>query len=380
MKKACMIIQQKFSPPHGRTYDKAKMLSSSSYDVVTIALGDGDLPKEETLKYSKTLRVADTGIYRPKLPIINNPFLVYKMYSKAKKIKADVYHVCDMDCILVGYLLKKVAKKRVIYDIGDDYPSYNNYPHFVQSIIRALEGRLSKAYDTMIVLSDTLKKDRVKYNRNIHVMYYAPDPSFNPENTMETSKIAKYVLVFEGQISIKKGVVEVLEALELILKELSSVKLLIIGEFREEEDRIKILSLIERHDLKENVQFKNWMEHTEVPKYINQGDVGIIIFKPWSYSYLTGVPNKLIDYMACGKPVVASKNFPEIEMIVKEADCGILAVHDDPKQIADAVLYLLKNDETRIKMGKNGREYVEKKHDWESFKERLLKIYKGLSR
>jgi glycosyltransferase involved in cell wall biosynthesis len=302
------------------------------------------------------------------------------MYSKAKKIKADVYHVCDMDCILVGYLLKKIAKKRVIYDIGDDYPSYNNYPHFVQSIIRELEGRLSKSYDTMIVLSDTLKKDRVKYTQNIHVMYYAPDPSFNPKNTMDAPKDVEYVLVFEGQISIKKGLGEVLEALPLILKELSSVKLLIIGEFRTEEDRIKILSLIDRHNLKEHVHFIGWMEHTEVPKYINQGDLGMIIFKPWTYSYLTGVPNKLIDYMACGKPVVASKNFPEIEKIVKGADCGILAEHNDPKKIADAVLYLLRNDEIRIKMGENGRRYVEKSHDWESYKKRLLKIYEDLTR
>ncbi len=374
-----MITQQKFLPPHGRTYDKAKMLSSSGYEVYTVALGDENLLEEERLEYSKVWRVPDKGKCRPKLPILNNPFLVYKMYSKAKKIEADVYHVCDMDCILVGYLLKKIAKKRVIYDIGDDYPSYNNYPHFVQSIIRTLEGHLSKSYDTMIVLSDTLKKDRMKYTQNIHVMYYAPDPSFNPKNTMDTPKDVEYVLVFEGQISIKKGMVEILETLALVLKEVRSVKLLIIGEFRDEEDRIKIMSLIERHNLKEHVQFIGWMEHTKVPKYINQSDVGIIIFKPWTYSYLTGVPNKLIDYMACGKPVVTSKNFPEIEKIVKGADCGILAEHDDPKQIANAVLYLLRNDEIRMKMGENARRYVEKNHDWESYKERLLKIYRRLS-
>ncbi len=155
--------------------------------------------------------------------------------------------------------------------------------------------------------------------------------------------------------------------------------MLLIGEFREEDEKEKIMSLIDKYGLKDHIKFINWMKHTDVPKFINLGDVGIIIFKPWSYSYITGVPNKLIEYMACGKPVIASKNFPEIEKIVKSANCGILADHDDPKKIADAIMYLLKNDKIRTKMGKNGRSYIEKHHNWRSFEKKLLEIYDGLS-
>jgi glycosyltransferase involved in cell wall biosynthesis len=120
------------------------------------------------------------------------------------------------------------------------------------------------------------------------------------------------------------------------------------------------------------------MKHTEIPKFINQGDVGLIIFKPWSYSYITGVPNKLIDYMACGKPVVTSKDFPEIERIVNDSKGGILVDHDDPKQIAQAVIKLLKDDDLRMKMGQNARNYIEKNHNWKSFEKRLLDIYHEL--
>jgi len=378
MKKVCMIIQHHFSPPHSRTYDKAKILSSYGYEVITLALGKENLKEEDALEYSKVKRISDRGFRKPKLPIINNPFLVFKLFSEAKRTKADVYHVCDMDNVLVGFLLKKLARKRVIYDIGDDFPSYNNFPHFVQSIIRTLEGHLSKFYDAMIVLSHSLKEDRIRYTPNIHVIYYSPDPSFNPDNSMDAQRDTDYVLVFEGQIHSKKGVIEVIEALTLVLKEIKSVKLLLIGEFREEDEKEKIMSLIEKYGLKDHIKIIGWMKHTDVPKFINLGDVGMIIFKPWSYSYVTGVPNKLIEYMACGKPVITSKNFPEIENIVKSANCGILVDHDDPKKIAEAITYLLENDEIRAKMGKNARSYVEKHHNWHTFEKKILEIYNGL--
>lgn len=378
MKKICMIIQHHFDPPHCRTYDKAKVLSENGYDVTTICLWKKNLAKKEKLDYSTVLRVSDRGIAQPKLPILNNPQLVYRFYKKALQTKADVYHVCDMDSILVGFLLKTLAKKRVIYDIGDDFPSYNNYPHAIQSIIRSMEGHLSKPYDAMIVLSNSLKKDRMKYHKDIHVIYYAPDPSFNPENVIKDSKGTDFTLVFEGQITSKKGVIEIIEALFLILGEIKSTKLLLIGEIREEIEKRKIMSLIDNNNLKEHVEITGWMKHTEIPKFINQGDVGLIIFKPWSYSYITGVPNKLIDYMACAKPVVTSKDFPEIERIVNDSKGGILVDHDDPKQIAQAVIKLLKDDDLRMKMGQNARNYIEKNHNWKSFEKRLLDIYHDL--
>ncbi len=123
-----------------------------------------------------------------------------------------------MDDILVGFLLKNISGKKVIYDIGDDFPSYNNFPHFLQSIIRALEGNLLKSYDTMIVLSNSLKKDRMKYTSKINILYYSPDPSFNPNNTTDAPRDTDYVLIFEGQIHSKKGVIEIIEALKIDFK------------------------------------------------------------------------------------------------------------------------------------------------------------------
>jgi glycosyltransferase involved in cell wall biosynthesis len=192
------------------------------------------------------------------------------------------------------------------------------------------------------------------------------------------SKSGDFTLVFEGQITSKKGVIEIIEALPLIMREVESTKLLLIGEIREEIEKRKIMSLIEKNNLKEHVKITGWMKHTEIPKFINQGDVGLIIFKPWSYSYITGVPNKLIDYMACGKPVVTSKDFPEIERIVNDSNGGILVNHDDPKQIAEAVIKLLNDDDLRRKMGQNARSYIERNHSWKSFEKRLLGIYRDL--
>lgn len=372
MRKVCMIVQHSFSPPHCRTYDEAQILSKNEYQVAIIATGNKTLPKEEKLEYAKILRVFNDGFYRLKIPIFNNPLLITRLFIKALKVNADIYHVYDMHNILVGVLLK-IAGKKVIYDVGDDYPSYNNYPSFIQSIIRRLEGFCSKFYDIIITLTDSLRKDRLKYNSNIKTMYYCPNHSFSP--IVSNNKREKdYILVYEGGIGEKKGINIILESLVLVLRRIKNVKLLLIGEVdKKEKDAIE--TKIAKNNLSDYVKFVGMIPYTDVGKYINMGDIGLVLLQPWSYSYIVSVPNKLIDYMACGKPVIASRGFFEIERIVKNADCGILVDHNDAKQVSDAIFYLLQKDIERIRMGKNAREYTEKYHNWKLFGKTLLEIY-----
>ncbi|WP_457553860.1 glycosyltransferase family 4 protein [Desulfobacula sp.] len=106
----------------------------------------------------------------------------------------------------------------------------------------------------------------------------------------------------------------------------------------------------------EGLPVKNhpWSEETEAES-IRNFDVGIMPLpdEPWT---LGKCGYKLIQYMACGKPVVASAVGANIEIIDHEKN-GFLV--ESEKEWEQAITMLYKDKELRKKMGKCGRKKVE---------------------
>ena len=152
----------------------------------------------------------------------------------------------------------------------------------------------------------------------------------------------------------------------------TNVKLICVGNFTDELNKKEITDFLEENPSK-NVVFAGHLSHSKVVEYINMSRLGLSLLQPIP-RYIHAVPIKLFEYMACGKPVVAS-NFPEIARVVKEADCGILVDPTDVDEIVDAILYLLEHPEEAKRMGENGRRAVEEKYSWDKMEEKLLELY-----
>ena len=77
--------------------------------------------------------------------------------------------------------------------------------------------------------------------------------------------------------------------------------------------------------------------------------------------------------MACGVPIVASK-VGGIPDVVKDGWNGLLVPPGDSDALANAIIYLLENEDIRERMGKNGRERV-KNYSWDKIAEETEKVY-----
>jgi glycosyltransferase involved in cell wall biosynthesis len=92
--------------------------------------------------------------------------------------------------------------------------------------------------------------------------------------------------------------------------------------------------------------------------------------------YGTGIQNKVLEAMACATPVVASHQAVSALQVEPGED---LIVADQPREFARAVLELLNNPERRLRVGRAGRMYVEKHHDWRKSAADLEDIYHAVS-
>jgi len=153
-----------------------------------------------------------------------------------------------------------------------------------------------------------------------------------------------------------------------ILKK-EDVKLILCGSFSPSsyEKEIRNLKGFEK------VEYISWVKQEVAYSLMCAADVGIVNFLPVP-NYINAMPNKLFEYMLAGLPVIAS-NFPLWKEIIENNKCGICVDPLSPKEIADAIIYLMEHVDEAKKMGENGRKAVIEKYNWENEGEKLLNLY-----
>jgi glycosyltransferase involved in cell wall biosynthesis len=119
-----------------------------------------------------------------------------------------------------------------------------------------------------------------------------------------------------------------------------------------------------------SVRFPGWVEFQKIWGYIDSSTVCLIPHVRTEHTDTT-LPNKLFDYMAKGKPVVASDCAP-IERVIRETNCGLTFRSGDVEDLQTALRTMLADDEVRRTRGQNGQKAVLEKYNWEVDEKSLL--------
>jgi glycosyltransferase involved in cell wall biosynthesis len=131
-------------------------------------------------------------------------------------------------------------------------------------------------------------------------------------------------------------------------------------------------ALAERRGVSERVRFAGAVGQDEIRAYYERADVFALP------SFAEGLPVVLIEAMATGLPVVASR-ITGIPELVEEGESGLLVVPGDGDDLTDALERLLRAaPERRIAMGRAGREKVVAEFDLELTADHLLELYREL--
>jgi len=143
-----------------------------------------------------------------------------------------------------------------------------------------------------------------------------------------------------------------IEAASLISKKISNVKFLLVGgNFQEDDYSFRnVQEMASQHQLSEKLVYIGPSDN--IPQALSIFDIAVLS------SLNEGFPNTILEYMAAGKPIVATNVGGNPEIVVHR-QTGLLVPPRNPEALASATLQLLKNQELAERMGKMGKKRVE---------------------
>ncbi len=173
----------------------------------------------------------------------------------------------------------------------------------------------------------------------------------------------KMVLLFSGSPMPWHDLATLFTALVEIRKE--GVCLIILGDSEYIEG---YQALTEQLGIREKVIFLGRVDHQLVPEFLAAADILVAPYKKTEVFYFS--PLKLLEYMAMGKPIIAS-NIGQISKLLSD-DCGLLVQPENVTELTAAIQQILSAPDVAIRMGRKAREKVSTCYKWEDNVTRII--------
>lgn len=151
-----------------------------------------------------------------------------------------------------------------------------------------------------------------------------------------------------GRLEYEKGQDVLIKAFNIVHSKFPDYKLIIYGEGSKKEE---YQHLINELGLQENVFLAGKLQKAILE--VNKSEIFAFT------SRFEGMPNALLEAMACGVPCVSTDCVAGPSEIIKNNENGILTQVDDIEQIAEKIIYLLENKEIANKIGKEAKKVID---------------------
>ncbi len=260
--------------------------------------------------------------------------------------RADVYHVFNVPDI-IGLPVTFKRRAVFVYDVRSPWFSSVRESLGIEPLWRlaGLIERLLTLRATFVLTANTPLAIRARgwgAKRVVVIPNYPPE-SFRPSVSREEIRRRlglsnEPTVLYLGKISRLEGVSLIKRVISETCSAIPDAKFLIVGDGPERDSLVRY---VQDRGLSERVLFVGWIPHSIVPDYILAADICLLPRLQTSFSAYTTPENilKVNEYLAIGRPVVASKmgGFTDVQF-------PVIAV--EPVYMGQAVIDFLKRPKT----------------------------------
>ncbi len=243
-----------------------------------------------------------------------------------------------------------------------------------KAVVRFTHSLLNSIHAVVIVLSSRMKNSLAERNFNLPGMQLIPNgvdlTRFNPSCVNTSSCERAKIVVCISRLRYEKGIDVLLQAWRLVQEQLPPVqraRLIIVGDGPLQS---KLEYMAEALGIADSVEFAGLQ--SDVPAQLHRGEVAVLPSR-WE-----GMPNAVLEAMACGLPCVATR-MSGSEDIIQHGVNGLLVESEDYQGMAQALLTLLRDPALAQKYGHAARESVEKYYSLERITDIYVDLYQRIA-
>lgn len=378
-----MVAACPFPYPRGtpiRIFRMAEALALRGHDVhvVTYHLGEdvGETPvRVHRIPHVPAYRRVAPGPTYGKLLVLD-PLLWQMLRRMLRQKHFDVIHAHHYEGLLVAHAARRRGGTPIVYDahtlLGTELPYYRlglgrgALGRIGAWLDQKLPGRVEHVVTVTRLLRDQLVEsgavpaDRVTVAENgVEFNLFEGPP---PPRSTEWKTV-----IFSGNLAPYQGVDHLLRAFQIVLRQRQDVRLSIVTEdaSTSAEDLAQALGIRQHVDVV-RIGFEG------VPALLRAADVAV---NP--RVQCDGVPQKLMNYMAAGCPIVS---FAGSAAHLRHGVTGWIVESADPAALANGVLHLLDTPELARDLGRAAREAARRDFSWERTAEKVENVYRRMLR
>jgi len=317
--------------------------------------------------------IQDVGILKNR--ILRMTFSVLKVFFRALRTKADVYHFHDPELLPVAFFLSLIGRK-VVFDCHEDFPKQILHkPYLNPSLARGLSHFFSLlervVFARVAAVVSATEAIALRHTETAKVSVTINNYPIKDELAFSEVELShRQGVAYVGGMSEIRGIVEIVDAVGLAE---DNIRLSLAGGFSDPRAKLRCE---ERAGWKK-VNELGFLDRSSVARLLSESRCGIVTFLPVP-NHIEAQPNKLFEYMSAGIPVIAS-HFPLWKNLIEGQQCGICVNPEDPVDIAKAIDYLHENPSIAEEMGARGKEAVERIFNWSVEETKLFELYERIS-
>jgi len=294
--------------------------------------------------------------------------VLFRFYDYCKQFRPDIVHCWDSMTAVYSFPICKLLRIKFINGMVTNSPQKRKF--FNKHWLRA---RLTFPFSDLIIANSKAGLQAYSAPKKKSVVIYNGFDFNRLDNIQKKDPVKeqlnageKYVIGMVATFSGNKDYNTFFTAACSLLNRRKDMIFLAIGNQTDSVDSIKLIG-------KQYFEFFRLLgRRTGVESYINAMDICVLS------TFSEGISNSILEYMALGKPVIATSGGGTGELVLDNTT-GYLIRQSDPEELAEKMELLLNDPELRTRMGLEGRSRIRNEFLIEKMVREYYDIYNKIS-